>query len=714
MAVKKAAKKTTKKLLIVESPAKAGTIKKYLGKNYTVVASMGHVIDLPKSQLAVDTENHFEPRYITIRGKGPLLASLKKEASKADVVYLATDPDREGEAISWHLAKALGIDLESECRVTFNEITKTAVKEAIKHPRKIDMDLVNAQQARRVLDRIVGYKISPILWEKVKRGLSAGRVQSVATRLICDREEEILNFKPHEFWTVEAVMTDPKSRKNFDAKYYGEASEGKENKLETGSEAQKIIDDVKKSEIVVQKVKRGEKKRKPQPPFTTSTLQQEASRKFSYQAVKTMQIAQGLYEGISLGGKLGTIGLITYMRTDSLRIADDAQRDTVEFLTEKYGEDYVKARQYRAKKNAQDAHEAIRPTSISIVPDEIKDKLTNDQYKLYKLIWERFAASQMADAVYDTMSVTLDANGHSFRASGSNIKFKGYMAVYVESTDKKEEKSKLLPPLEESENVKLKDIEGKQHFTQPPPRYTDATLIRELEENGIGRPSTYAPTISTIVSRGYVVRSKKQLVPTELGEVTTEIMRNNFKDIVDVEFTAGMEQKLDNVEDGQIDWIEVLEEFYPPFKQNLEDAQENIAKIKIKDEESDVVCEKCGRKMVYKLSKFGKFLACPGYPECKNAKTIREGTGAFCPSCGGEMLVKKSKRGKVYYGCENYPKCDFMVWDMPFKDEKCPECGGLLLKKNGKSKKIYCSTQGCTYERPLTEEEMKEKDENES
>lgn len=713
MAAKKAAKKTTKKLLIVESPAKAGTIKKYLGKNYTVVASMGHVIDLPKSQLAVDTENHFEPRYITIRGKGPLLASLKKEASKADVVYLATDPDREGEAISWHLAKALGIDLDSECRVTFNEITKTAVKEAIKHPRKINMDLVNAQQARRVLDRIVGYKISPILWEKVKRGLSAGRVQSVATRLICDREEEILNFKPKEFWTVESVMTDPKTRKSFDAKYYGEAADGKENKLEEGSEARKIIDDVKEAEIVVQKVKQSEKKRKPQPPFTTSTLQQEASRKFSYQASKTMQIAQGLYEGISLGGKLGTIGLITYMRTDSLRIAEDAQRDTVEFLTEKYGAEYVKARQYRAKKNAQDAHEAIRPTSITIVPDDIKDKLTNEQYKLYKLIWDRFAASQMSEAVYETMSVSMDANGHIFRASGSKIKFDGYMAVYVEASDKKEEKLKTLPVLEENQNVKLKEIDAKQHFTQPPPRYTDATLIRELEENGIGRPSTYAPTISTIVSRGYVVRSKKQLVPTELGEVTTEIMRNNFKDIVDVEFTAGMEQKLDNVEDGQIDWIEVLEEFYPPFKQNLEDAEENIAKIKIKDEESDVVCEKCGRKMVYKLSKFGKFLACPGYPECKNAKTIREGTGAFCPKCGGEMLVKKSKRGKIYYGCENYPKCDFMVWDEPVKNENCPDCGGLLLKKNGKSKKIYCSTQGCSYERPLTEEDTKENAEDE-
>lgn len=697
----------TKKLLIVESPAKAGTIKKYLGKDYTVVASMGHVIDLPKSQLAVDTENHFKPRYITIRGKGPLLASLKKEAAKADKVYLATDPDREGEAISWHLAQALGIDVNSKCRVTFNEITKSAVKAAIKEPRSINMNLVDAQQARRVLDRIVGYKISPILWEKVKRGLSAGRVQSVATRMICDREEDIMNFKPQEFWSVEAVMTDPKSKKSFNAKYYGE--HGKEVKPENGEQAQSIIDDVKKAELVVEKVKRGEQHRKPQPPFTTSTLQQDASRKFNYQAAKTMQIAQGLYEGVSLGGKIGTIGLITYMRTDSLRIADDAQKEAVDYLTEKFGAEYVKARQYRAKKNAQDAHEAIRPTSITIHPDSIKAKLTNEQYKLYKLIWDRFAASQMADAVYDTTSATIDANGHAFHASGSSIKFKGYMAVYVEATDKKEEKSKLLPPLEENQNVKLKDIEGKQHFTQPPPRYTDATLIRELEENGIGRPSTYAPTISTIVSRGYVIRSKKQLVPTELGMVTTDIMKNNFKDIVDVEFTAGMEAKLDNVEDGEINWVDVLEKFYPPFKENLENAQENIAKIKIKDEESDVICEKCGRRMVYKLSKFGKFLACPGYPECQNAKTIREGTGAFCPRCGGEMLVKKTRKGKIYYGCEHYPKCDFMVWDEPVKEESCPQCGGLLLRKNSRGKKIYCAKPECGYERKLTEADKKEK-----
>lgn len=685
-----------KKLLIVESPSKAGTIEKYLGKDYTVMASMGHIIDLPKSNMGVDLENDFEPRYITIRGKGPLLTQLKKEAKKADVVYLATDPDREGEAISWHLALALGIDPKSPCRVTFNEITKSAVKAAIKEPRAIDMDLVDAQQARRVLDRIVGYTISPILWEKVKRGLSAGRVQSVATRLICDREEEIENFTPQEYWSVEAVLNDPKSKKDFTAKYYGEKN--KEVKLENAEQTKKITDSLKKAEFKVESVKRGQQKRNPQPPFTTSTMQQEASRKYNFQAAKTMQVAQTLYEGVNLGGKLGTIGLITYMRTDSLRIADDAQREAVAYLTETYGKDYVSPKQYKTKRNAQDAHEAIRPTSINIKPIEIKDKLTNDQYRLYKLIWERFAASQMASAVYDTMLLTIDASGHTFKASGSNVKFKGYMTVYVEATDEDDKKAKMLPPLEEGQSVNLRSFEEKQHFTQPPARFTDATLIRELEENGIGRPSTYAPTISTIVSRGYVARSKRQLVPTELGFVTDEIMKKNFSDIVDVEFTAGMEEELDEVEDGDIQWKNVIREFYPPFKDNLDKAQSSIEKIKIKDEESDVVCDKCGRKMVYKLSKFGKFLACPGYPECKNTMAIREGTGAECPKCGGEILVRRSRKGKTYYACEKLPKCDFMAWDMPLK-EKCPQCGGLLLKKNGRNGKIYCLNEDCKYER---------------
>lgn len=690
-----------KKLLIVESPAKAGTIKKYLGKDYSVMASMGHIIDLPKSQMGVDIENDFDPRYITIRGKGQLLTQLKKEAKKADVVYLATDPDREGEAISWHLAKALNIDPNSDCRVTFNEITKTAVKNAIKNPRKIDMDLVDAQQARRVLDRIVGYTISPILWEKVKRGLSAGRVQSVATRLICDREEEIENFTPQEYWSITALLSDPKSKKTFEARYYGE--NGKETKISNAEEANAVTADISKAEFVVESVKKGQQRRNPQPPFTTSTLQQDASRKYNFQASKTMQIAQTLYEGVNLGGKIGSIGLITYMRTDSLRIADDAQKEAVDYLTQNYGSEYVKARQYKTKKSAQDAHEAIRPTSINIKPIDIKDKLTNDQYRLYKLIWERFAASQMESALFDTMQVSVDAGGHTFRASGSNVKFKGYMMVYVEATDEKEKKSKQLPELNEGQTVLLKSSEEKQHFTQPPARYTDATLIRELEENGIGRPSTYAPTISTIVSRGYVVRSKRQLVPTELGFVTSEIMKNNFSDIVDVEFTAGMEEELDNVEEGALEWKKVLNDFYPSFRDSLEKAQKNVEKIKIKDEESDVVCEKCGRKMVYKLSKFGKFLACPGYPECKNTKAIREGTGVKCPKCDGEILVKKSRRGKVYYGCENAPKCDFMAWDAPVKDEVCPECGSLLLKKPGKRGKIVCWNENCTYQKQTEE-----------
>lgn len=685
-----------KKLLIVESPAKADTIKKYLGKDYTIMASMGHIIDLPKSAMGVDLENDYEPRYITIRGKGPLLSQLKKEAKKSDVVYLATDPDREGEAISWHLAHALDIDPKSPCRVTFNEITKTAVKAAIKEPRPIDMDLVDAQQARRVLDRIVGYTISPILWEKVKRGLSAGRVQSVATRLICEREEEIENFTPQEYWSIEAVLNDPKTKKDFTAKYYGEKN--KEVKLENSQQTKNVTDSLKNAEFIIENVKLGQQKRNPQPPFTTSTLQQEASRKYSFQAAKTMQIAQTLYEGINLGGKIGTIGLITYMRTDSLRIADDAQREAVEYLTEAYGKEYVNPKQYKTKKNAQDAHEAIRPTSITIKPIEIKDKLTNDQYRLYKLIWERFAASQMASAVYDTMQVTIDASGHTFRASGSNVKFKGYTTVYIEASEDDEKKTKMLPLLEEKQTVKMKEFEEKQHFTQPPARYSDATLIRELEENGIGRPSTYAPTISTIVSRGYVARSKRQLVPTELGFVTDEIMKNNFSKIVDVEFTAGMEEELDEVEDGDIQWKNVIREFYPPFKDNLEKAQSNIEKIKIKDEESDVVCDKCGRKMVYKLSKFGKFLACPGYPECKNTMAIREGTGAECPKCGGEILVRRSRKGKTYYACEHLPKCDFMIWDTALK-EKCPNCGGLLLRKQGRNGKIYCYNESCTYER---------------
>lgn len=684
-------------LLIVESPAKAGTIQKYLGKNYKVMASMGHVIDLPKSTLGVDVDNDFMPKYITIRGKGELLTTLKKEAKKADEVLLATDPDREGEAISWHLANALGVDPLSKCRVTFNEITKTAVKEGIKKPRAIDMNLVDAQQARRILDRIVGYKISPILWEKVKRGLSAGRVQSVATRLICDREEEILNFVPEEYHTIDVYLKKESGGREFSARYYGE--NGKECKLSTYDEAKTILDDIEKAQFAVEWVKEAKKKRNPQPPFTTSTLQQDASRKLSYQASRTMQIAQTLYEGVHLGGKYGTIGLITYMRTDSLRISEDALNEAYMFLKNEYGQENVHRRQYRSKKNAQDAHEAIRPTSIKIRPIDIKDKVSNDQYKLYKLIWERFAASQMESAEYETTTAQIAANTHTFRASGSELVFKGYMSVYVESAEEKEAKIKTLPKIAGGEKLILKKSESAQHFTQPPARFSDAALIHELEENGIGRPSTYAPTITTIVSRGYVQRSKKQLIPTELGNVTTDIMKQNFKDIVDVEFTANMEQELDNVENGKTSYVLVLKDFYPSFKENLETARENIEKIEIKDKVSDVICDKCGRNMVYKVSKFGKFLACPGYPDCKNTMAIRVGTGVLCPKCGGEILVKQSKRGRAYYGCEKWPKCDFMVWDKPIKSEKCPECGGVLLKKNGRGAKVYCYNEKCNYER---------------
>ncbi len=680
-----------KKLLIVESPAKAETIKKYLGSSYNVLASMGHIIDLPKSQMGIDVDNDFEPRYITIRGKGPLLSQLKKEASKASKVYLATDPDREGEAISWHLKEALGIK-EEKCRVTFNEITKSAVKSAMQEPREIDTDLVDAQQARRVLDRIVGYSISPLLWQKVKRGLSAGRVQSVAVRLICDREEEIINFNPEEYWTIEVTLNNGK--KSFEARYFGE--EGKEKKLSSKEKAEKIVADVKNREFLIQDIKKTTTKRNPLPPFTTSTLQQDASRKLNFSAIKTMQIAQSLYEGVKLGGKLGTVGLITYMRTDSLRISKEAQQDAILYLTENFEKEYVSPRQFKAKRGTQDAHEAIRPTSVKLVPSEIKDHLTNDQFKLYKLIWERFLASQMASAEYDTVQVNLENSGHSFRANGSTLAFRGYTALYVEGTDIKEEKEKALPVLTEETKLNFEKIEKNQHFTQPPARFTEASLVKELEDKGIGRPSTYAPTIATVISRGYVARSKKQLIPTELGNVTTDIMRNYFSDIVDVDFTAGMEKSLDKIGEGKLNWKKLIQDFYPDFDKTLKSATEKIEKITIKDEESDIVCDKCGRKMVYKLGKFGKFLACPGYPECQNTMTIKIGTGVKCPKCDGELLVKKSRKGKTYYACENLPKCDFMAWDEPQK-EICPECGGTLFRKYGRDAKIYCVNEKCGY-----------------
>lgn len=684
-------------LVVVESPAKAKTIKKYLGKNYNVIASNGHVRDLPKSQLGIDTENNFEPKYITIRGKGDLIASLKKEAKSAKKVFLATDPDREGEAISWHLAEILGVDEKNIYRITFNEITKNAVQTAVKQPRSIDENLVDAQQARRILDRIVGYKISPLLWKKVKKGLSAGRVQSVATRLVVDREREIEAFKPREYWKIDVKLNKNGEKKKFSAHFYGTAS--KKIELENEEQVKKILEKVSDCDYIVKKVKNSTKVKHPAPPFITSTLQQEASRKLNFTSRRTMQAAQQLYEGVEIKGK-GSIGLITYMRTDSIRIADEAKKAAFEYIKSAYGKEFVpeKPRVFKTKKNAQDAHEAIRPSDITITPDIIKDSVPADIYKVYKLIWERFAASQMASAVYDTVSVEIDANGYVFTANGSDIKFPGFTKLYIEGKDTKEEDDGTIPKLETGEKLVMTNLKESQHFTEPPARYTEASLIKAMEEDGIGRPSTYAPTITTILSRNYVSRKGKVLYPTELGIITTDIMTEYFRDIVDVEFTANMEESLDEVESGNVDWVKVVEDFYNPFEKTLENAEEAIGKIEIKDEVSDVKCEKCGRMMVYKMGRYGKFLACPGFPECRNAKPIVKESGVNCPKCGGKILVKKSKKGKTYYGCENNPKCDFMTWDMPLKD-KCPKCGGLLLENKFRGRrKVYCYNPSCGYE----------------
>lgn len=685
-------------LVIVESPAKAKTIKKYLGSSYKVVASMGHLRDLPKSQLGVDIEHNFEPKYITIRGKGDLIAKLKKDAKSSKKIFLATDPDREGEAISWHLANLLGVDTSKPCRITFNEITKNAVSSAVKQPKEIDMNLVDAQQARRVLDRIVGYKISPLLWKKVKKGLSAGRVQSVAAKLICDREEEIEKFVPKEYWTIAAELL--KGKTAFASRFYGDAK----GKIEIANEeeANRILDYLKDQKFIVSDVKKSEKKKNPTPPFITSTLQQEAGRKFGYTARKTMAAAQQLYEGVDVKG-MGPVGLITYMRTDSLRVSNDAISAVRTYIQQKYGDKYLpsSAKFYKTKKGAQDAHEAIRPTDVNILPDMIKGQVPTDQFKLYKLIWERFVASQMESAVYDATSVSIQAGKYIFRASGMTIKFKGFMALYSEGKDeenKQDENDNVkLPVLEKGDVLEVKNLAGKQNFTQPPFRYTEATLIKTLEENGIGRPSTYAPIITTIIQRGYVTKEAKSLKPTELGRVVNEVMKEYFKQIVDTEFTANMESELDEIEDGKIKWEAVLQKFYGPFENTLQTAEKAMEKIKIEDEVSDVICEKCGRNMVYKMGRFGKFLACPGFPECRNTKPIVKETGADCPKCGAKILEKKSAKGRKYFGCEKNPGCDFMSWDMPLK-EKCPKCGGLLLQKNMRGKKkIYCYQ--CDYER---------------
>ena len=657
------------KLIIVESPAKANTIKKFLGGNVKVMASMGHIRDLPKSKMAVDIENDFEPEYINIRGKGDLIKSLKKEAKSAKQVYLASDPDREGEAIAWHLSHILEIPENSNCRVTFNEITKETVKESIKKPRTINMDLVDAQQARRVLDRIVGYKISPVLWKKVKRGLSAGRVQSVAVKLIVDREEEIEKFIPEEYWNIYANLLEPNSDKNFQATLYGK--DNKKIEIHTKEEVDEILKNIEKGKYIVSDVKKGEKKRTPAPPFTTSTMQQEASRKLSFTLKKTMSVAQGLYEGVHVGEK-GTVGLITYMRTDSTRISDEARAKAKEVITQKYGENYYENRYYKTKQNAQDAHEAIRPTYIDLEPEKIKDFLTTDQYKLYRLIYNRFIASQMSNAIYDTVTANIDVNNYNFKASGQTLKFKGFMTLYVETLeDEKEEEDNSIPDLLIGQEVKKEKLEAKQSFTQPPARYTEASLVKALEEKGIGRPSTYSPTITTILERRYIQKEQKQLIPTDLGKIVNKLLVENFPDVINVEFTAKIEEEFDEVAEGKKPWKQVIREFYGPFKITLDRVEKELEHVELVEEVSDVPCEKCGRMMVIKYGRYGKFLACPGYPECKNAKPIIETIDVPCPVCGGKVQVKKSKRGRKFYVCENNPNsCEYISWNSPKIGEK--------------------------------------------
>ena len=655
------------KLIIVESPAKANTIKKFLGGNTKVVASMGHVRDLPKSKMGIDIEHDFEPQYINIRGKGNLIKALKADAKKAKKVYLATDPDREGEAIAWHLAHILEIPENSVCRVTFNEITKETVQNSMKKPRTIDMNLTNAQQARRVLDRIVGYKISPVLWKKVRRGLSAGRVQSVAVKLIVDREEEIEKFIPEEYWNIYAKLLDNDSNKTFVARLYGK--DKKKIEIHSEDEVNEILKQIEKGKYIVTEVKKGQKKRTPAPPFTTSTMQQEASRKLGFTLKRTMSIAQGLYEGVKVEGK-GTVGLITYMRTDSTRISEEARTAAKKEIVSRYGEEYYENRYYKTKQNSQDAHEAIRPTYIDLNPDEIKDSLTKDQYKLYKLIYNRFLASQMQSAVFDTISANIDVNNYNFRATGQSLKFKGFMTLYVETSDNKkdEDEESFVPDLKENQEVVKQEITTKQSFTEPPPRYTEASLVKALEEKGIGRPSTYSPTITTIIERRYIEKEQKQLIPTELGKVVNKLLTENFPDIINVEFTAKIEDEFDEIADGKENWKDVIRNFYGPFEEEVEKVEKDLEHVELKEEVSDVPCDKCGRMMVIKYGRYGKFLACPGYPECKNAKPYIETIDVPCPKCGGKIQIRRSKKKKKYYICENNPKsCDFISWNKPKK-----------------------------------------------
>ena len=700
------------KLVIVESPAKAKTIKKYLGTGYDVVASNGHVRDLPKSKLGIDVDNGFKPQYVNIDTKNELIKKLQQKAAESEAVLLATDPDREGEAISWHLAQMLALNVDTENRVTFNEITKTGVKEGMASPRKINIDLVDAQQARRVLDRLVGYKLSPFLWKKVRRGLSAGRVQSVAVKVIVDREREIRAFVPEEYWTIDAKLCPIGSAKAFDAKFYGNA-DGKID-ITTEAQATEIYDRIKGSQFTVTNIKKGVRTRRPAPPFITSTLQQEASRKLGFTAQRTMRAAQTLYEGVEVDG-YGMTGLITYMRTDSFRISEEARNTAENYILEAYGEKYLpkKKNYYKSKSSAQDAHEAIRPAIPDLTPEKVKGALTSDQYKLYKLIWERFIACLMSPCLQDTVNVDIAAGDYIFKSSGYVVKFDGFTVLYEEGKDEAEDDQKTLPKLAENEALKLKKLTPNQHFTQPPLRYTEASLIKELEDKKIGRPSTYAPIISTVLQREYVEREKgkKTIIPTQLGEIITTLMEENFSNIIDLHFTAKMEDELDHIEAGDIDWTTVLEGFYSKFSTTLKKAEEKLdgTKIKVPDVESDVVCDKCGRTMVVKSGRFGKFLACPGYPECKNTKPITKEMPGSCPKCGAKILQLKSKSGHKFFGCETGKSCGFMTWDEPTA-ENCPNCGKTLFKKSGK---LYCATEGCGYEKKVQRKTRKTKTEEE-
>ena len=692
-------------LVIVESPHKAKTVKRYLGSNFEVVASMGHLRDLPKSKLGVDIEKDFAPHYINIKDKESLIKDIKKKAKAADHVYLAGDPDREGEAISWHLAQLLGLDLNEKNRVAFNEITASGIKAGMENPRTIDLNLVNAQQARRILDRIVGYKLSPFLWRKIRRGLSAGRVQSVAVKMICDREEEIRSFVSTEYWSIDAKLHTKSSKRLFTAKLV--SVDGEKVELSDKAQTDAILARLDGTDYVVDKIKKSVHRKSPAAPFTTSTLQQEASRKLGFQGRRTMKAAQELYEGLDIKG-MGATGLITYMRTDSLRISDEARAAAYNFIKEKYGDKYIPdtPKKYKTKGNAQDAHEAIRPTHPELTPDEVKASgVTNDQYKLYKLIWERFIASQMSNCIMDTVSVDILANGCMFKTTGYSVKFDGFTVLYEESKDTAEEKKNVLPSLEKGETLKLKEVVGNQHFTQPPARYTEASLVKAFEETGIGRPSTYVSTITTIISRSYVERDGKQLKPTALGETVNSLMSDHFGKLVDVRFTANMETNLDKIENGKKGWVKTLDEFYKDFDTELTDAETAMdgKRVKVPDEETDQVCEICGKPMVIKIGRFGKFLACSGFPDCTNTKRIVTETGADCPWCGKKVLLKKSKKGKKYYGCEDNPTCGFMTWDVP-SEEKCPNCGSSLFKKGGKNGKLVCHKEGCGYEKDLSDE----------